>query len=412
MKQNLFSRDFTMVLAGQVVSLFGNAVIRFALPLYLLNQTGSPALLGSVTACALLPSVLHSPVGGVVADRVNKRNVMVALDFFTALVVLAFLLRMEGEGLVLPLTVTLMLLYGIAGAYQPSVQASIPALVSQENLLAANSFINVVSSFSALLGPALGGLLYSAYGLKPVLWICAGCFFASAVMETFIRIPFEKQEAQGKVWEIVKADFTESIGFIRRKKPVIGKAMWMACGINLFLASALLVGVPYLITETLGFEEAQANRLCGIAQGVMAAGGLTGGICTGIFAGRMKLQKTGNLAVAAACSLFPVGASLFFFSSGFLNYSVLTFCCFVIMILSTVLSVRIVSFVQAETPERLVGKVMALVLTVSMCAQPLGNALYGLLFERFRGFEYVVVLLAGGASLLIAAGTKRVFRAL
>ena len=52
MKQNLFSRDFTLVVIGQIISLFGNATIRFALPLYLLNQTGSSALYGTVMACA------------------------------------------------------------------------------------------------------------------------------------------------------------------------------------------------------------------------------------------------------------------------------------------------------------------------------------------------------------------------
>ena len=83
-KQKLFHRDFTLVVVGQVVSLFGNAAIRFALPLYLLNQTGSSRLYGLVTACAFIPAVLLSPVGGVVADRVNKRNIMVLLDFFTA----------------------------------------------------------------------------------------------------------------------------------------------------------------------------------------------------------------------------------------------------------------------------------------------------------------------------------------
>ena len=182
MKQKLFSRDFTLVVIGQVISLFGNAAIRFALPLYLLNQTGSSALYGTVMACAFIPSVLLSPVGGMIADRVNKRNVMVVLDFFTAGVILVFSLLMDRTNIVLLITIVLMILYGIAGAYQPSVQASIPALVSQEHFMAANSVINMVSSFSSLTGPVLGGILYSAYGLEPILLVCMVCFVLSAVM--------------------------------------------------------------------------------------------------------------------------------------------------------------------------------------------------------------------------------------
>ena len=215
MNQQLFTKDFTLVVMGQVISLFGNAAIRFALPLYLLNLTGSSALYGTVTACAFLPAILLSPMGGMIADRVNKRNVMVALDFLTAAVIFAFSLLMDTLGLVPLLTTTLMILYGIAGTYQPSVQASIPALVCPEQTMGANSVINTVSSFSALIGPVLGGLLYSAWGLKPVLWVCIVCFFLSAVMELFIRIPFQKQTSGGGILKTVRNDFAESIRFLQ-----------------------------------------------------------------------------------------------------------------------------------------------------------------------------------------------------
>lgn len=95
MKKKLFTKDFTLVVIGQIISLFGNAAVRFALPLYLLNLTGSSALYGTVTACAFIPSILLSPVGGMIADRVNKRNIMVVLDFLTSALILGFLFFMK-----------------------------------------------------------------------------------------------------------------------------------------------------------------------------------------------------------------------------------------------------------------------------------------------------------------------------
>lgn len=411
MKQKLFSKDFTLVVIGQIISLFGNAAVRFALPLYLLNLTGSSALFGTVTACAFLPAILLSPVGGIIADRVNKRNVMVVLDFLTALVILIFSLRMEGGSLVLLLTVTMMLLYGIAGAYQPSVQASIPVLVHQEQFMAANSVINTISSFSSLMGPVLGGVLYSAYGLKPVLWICMACFTASAVMEIFIQIPFQKQPARGSVWKTARADFAESIRFIRKEKPVIAKVVLEVCGINLFLSAMIIVALPYLVTEVLDFGADQANRLCGFAEGALAAGGLAGGICAGVFAGRLSIRRAGNLVIACALCVLPVSAVLFLSSSGLLCYLVLVVCCFFIMVFSTIFSVQMLSFVQTETPKNLIGKVIAVILTVTMCAQPLGNALYGVLFEISTGFEFAVVLFSGVVSLIIAGYARNIFKA-
>lgn len=412
MNQKLFSKDFTLVVIGQIISLFGNATIRFALPLYLLNLTGSSALYGTVTACAFIPAILLSPIGGIVADRVNKRNVMVILDFFTAAIILAFSLLMNGVNLILLLTVTLMLLYGIAGAYQPSVQASIPALVTQENFMAANSIINTISSFASLIGPVLGGVLYSAYGLKPILWICMICFILSAVMEIFIKIPFQKQTSDGGILKTAKTDFAESICFIRKEKPVVGKVLLVICGINLFMSAMIIVALPYLVAEVLNLEAVQANRLYGFAEGALAAGGLVGGIGAGVFANKLAIQKSGNLVIACAACVFPIGIALILFSSGIINYIVITVCCFVIMVFSTIFTVQMMAFIQAETPQNLIGKVIAVILTVSMCAQPLGNALYGVLFEICKGLEYIVVLFAGIVSLMIAIGTRNIFKKL
>lgn len=409
MQEKLFSKDFTMVVIGQVISLFGNAAIRFVLPLYLLNQTGSAMLYGIVTACAFIPSVLLSPVGGIVADRVNKKNIMVVLDFFTAAVIVVFALLKDGVSLIGLLTATLMLLYGIAGAYQPSVQASIPALVSREHFVAANSVIQTISSFSSLLGPVIGGMLYSTYGLELVLWICTICFLASAVMEIFIKIPFEKQARGSSIWGTVKSDFVQSFRFIRKEKPVVGKGVLVAFGLNLFMSSMLMVGMPYIITEVLDLGSLKANQLCGFAEGALAAGGLCGAACAGIFARRLAMKKAGNLIVACAICVFPMGFALMLCPSGLVNYVVMTLCCFMLMICSTVFTIQIMSFVQAETPQNLTGKVIAVIFAISMCAQPLGSALYGVLFELCRGMEFVVVLFAGLVSFVIAVCTKKIF---
>ncbi len=414
-ERKLFSKDFTLVVAGQIVSLFGNAAIRFALPLYLLNLTGSAALYGMVTACAFVPSVILSPFGGMIADRVNKRNIMVVLDFFTAAVLSVFFalssggVLSSGDGLTVLLAVTLMILYGIAGAYQPAVQASVPALAGQECLMEANSVIQVVNSLASLLGPVLGGILYSAYGLRPVLVLCIVCFFLSAVMECFIRIPHEKRERGGSVWEMVRSDFSEGFRFVWREKPVVGKAVLAAFGLNLFLSAMLVVGIPYLVTEVFSLEPGQANRLCGFAQGCLAAGGLAGGILAGVLGRRLAIGKAGVLLMACAACVFPIAGALFFFSSGMANFLVLAACSFLVMLAATMFTVQVMSFVQKETPPLLVGKVISLIMAVSMCAQPLGSGLYGFLFEAFDELEFAVVLFSGICSFSVAFFTRRIF---
>ncbi|MEG0764096.1 MAG: MFS transporter, partial [Oscillospiraceae bacterium] len=132
-----YGKDFILIVIGQIISLFGNGILRFALPLYLLRETNSPALFGIVTACSFLPMIFLSFLGGILADRINKRNIMVALDFLTAGIIFVFFLSIGKVALVPLIIVVLMLLYGISGTYQPTVQASIPILIASENILSA-----------------------------------------------------------------------------------------------------------------------------------------------------------------------------------------------------------------------------------------------------------------------------------
>lgn len=408
-KKKLFNRNFTLVVIGQIISLFGNAALRFALPLYLLNQTGSASLYGLVTACAMIPAILMSPVGGMIADRVNKRNIMVTLDFFTAVLICGVIGMMGKVNLAALLVMTLMLLYGIAGAYQPSVQASIPVLVSQNHFMAANSVINMVSSLAALLGPVLGGILYSTLGIKPVLGLCAACFGASAMMELFIHLPHVPQNREQGILRTVKEDFRESVNFLIKERTVMGKVLLVVCAINLFFSAMITVGLPYIVTEILDFLPSQANRLYGFAQGALAAGGLAGGICAGVFGSKLEIKKAGNLLTGCVAAIFPMGIVLMLSGNDFLKYGVITVCCFIAMVFSTIFSVQILSLVQTETPGHLMGKVMAVILTISMCAQPLGSGLYGVLFEMCSGREYGVIFFAGVVSLVITIKARKLF---
>lgn len=82
----MFGRDFILMVAGQIISLFGNAILRFALSVAVLDMTGSAAAFASIAALSMLPTILLSPLGGVLADRVSRKDIMAALDFITSAV--------------------------------------------------------------------------------------------------------------------------------------------------------------------------------------------------------------------------------------------------------------------------------------------------------------------------------------
>ncbi|MEG0013481.1 MAG: MFS transporter [Cellulosilyticaceae bacterium] len=407
-KETIFHKNFTLVVIGQIISLFGNAILRFALPLYLLRQTGSAALFGIVTACSFLPMIVLSLLGGVMADRVNKRNIMVILDFSTAILVLIFSLLL-GKFSIVPLFITiLMVLYGIQGAYQPAVQASIPLLVPMNQLMPANAIINQVNALANLLGPIIGGMLFSTWGLTPILIISIICFTLSAIMELFIRIPHNPQKSESGLLTIVREDLTESIQFIKTEKPILFSVMGLLVLFNLFLSAMLIIGLPVLITKTLGMND----QLFGYSQGALAAGGLAGGILTGILGSKLNVKKSHLLLLTCACCTIPIGLVLLLNVPPFISYLVITVMSFLLMAASTMFSIQMLAFVQMQTPAHLVGKVISCLLALAMCAQPIGQALYGILFEQFANAPWIIILGSAFISCGIAIYSKSIFNTL
>ena len=403
--KTMWRRDFTLVVIEQIVSLFGNAVLRFALPLWLLRETGSSALFGVVTAVSFAPMIALSLVGGALADRVNKRNIMVGLDFLTAGLTAAFYVLQERLPAVPLIIAALMLLYAVSGAYQPAVQASIPVLVEPGRITQANAVINMVNTLAGLFGPVLGGVLFGAWGIAPVLAVSAVCFACSAVMELFIRIPFQRQPAGAGVLAVLRGDLGESRRYIALEKPVFLQAAVVLALFNLVLSAAMIVGVPIVMVNVLGM----GDEALGAAQGALGLGGLAGGILAGALDGRLRLRRGYLLLAVCAAAAALMGAALLPGVPRLAAYLATAAMSFAVMAASTLFVVQICAAVQRQTPPQLVGKIMAFILAVSNSASPVGQALYGLLFDLAARSAWAVLFGAAAASLAVALCSRPIF---
>lgn len=395
MSQKLFNRDFTLVAIGQLISLFGNAILRFALALYVLDATGSAAVFGTVTAIAVIPTILLSPFGGILSDRVNRRNIMVSLDFATAALALGLGLLLSEENAVALITVTLLLLSVIQACYTPSVNSSVPLLQAEENLVKANAVVSQVAMLANLIGPVLGGVLYGLFGAMPIILVSGVCFFLSAVLELFIHIPFQPLDVKTSILQIVKDDLRESIRFMTREQPDILRITLMIAVYSLFVVSTITVGLPYMVRTVLGLS----SQLYGAAEGLMAAAGIAGGIASGFLADRLKTSRLYWLLVLSGAALVPVGAAFLLDCGPMTCYIVITICIMAMQLLIALFSIFMLSLAQSRTPSHLLGKMTAYIMTLTMCAQPVGQALYGVLFDRFAGSLYLPLI----ATALIAA---------
>ena len=409
-KEAIFSKDFILVAIGRIVSAFGNQILRYALPLYLLVQTGSSALFGTIMAVSFIPMILLFPIGGIIADRLNKRNIMLVLDLCTAILISLFCF-LSGKVNIVPLmTGTMIILYGLDGADRPAVKASVPVLAGEKHIMKANAVIDMVDSTSSMAGPVTGGLLFAAFGLMPILYISIGCFFASVVLDCFIHIPYKKRAISENIFLTGMRDIKESFHFMLQERRVLWKISLVFGASNLLLTSLILIGLPVIITQRLEFAPETANRLYGYAQGVFAAGAVAGGFFAGLLSNKLTSKVGPVLLVGCSLCIIIGGAALQILNTPMTVYLVLICSCGLLLAIHTIFQIQTVTYLQLLTPKDFVGKVISCFMCVVMCTMPLGQLIYGFVFEHIGNMICLPFYLAGVVMTVISLLTRGVFR--
>ncbi|WP_042353048.1 MFS transporter [Bacillus massiliigorillae] len=403
MQSKLFQKDFTLLVIGQIISLFGNSILRFSLSLYVLDVTGSATAFGSILAISMIPTILLSPIGGVLADRVNRRNIMVCLDALMALVCIVFLTVVGSDHIVFLVAGVMIIFSIIQSMYQPAVQSSVPILVESEHLLQANGVVAQVNALATFLGPILGGMFYGFFDLKAIVIVSTIAFGISAILEVFIRIPFTKQAFNGNVLDMVVTDLKQALHFISKDNPIVFKVLLVVAGLNLFFSSMLMIGLPYLIKIQLGLS----SQLYGIAESILAIGAIAAGLLIGVVSKKYSIQNSYVFILLGGIVLIPIAIVSGLDVHPMFAYVVICLSTFLCLASVGIFSIFAQTFIQTETPTAMLGKVSALVGTIVMCSYPLGQSLYGVLFDRFSNQVFVIVLFAIIVEVLLAILTKR-----
>jgi len=408
MKQTLLSKNFILLVSGQVTSLFGNFILKLALSMYVLEATGSAAIFAGILSAAAVPAILLSPLGGILADRANKRTIMAALDAMSGTFVLCAAVFLN-ENNSLAVIGTLLILLSVLGAFEtPTVQACIPAMLNGDNITKGNAIVNQAASVSYLISPPLGSILYAAFGLKPVMYASVGCFFVTALFECFIKLDHKRADSRQGTLSIIKQDFTESMRFIVKEQPDILKILLLTAFSRFFVMGITMVGLPYIVRSILHLN---ANYY-GAAESALAIGAILGSIIAGLLTGKLKISSLHLLITALGISIIPAGAAFLLPAGAVVTYAINTAAFCGMQIAVSIFSIFAVSVIQQRTPNYLIGKVMAYTSAISMCAQPIGQMVYGFLFDAFSGTVYFVLIPTGVIVCVIGLSAKHFFHAL
>ena len=426
----LLGRDYILLVMGQGLSLFGSMMLRFAMSMWVLDETGSATVFASVLAAAIVPTILLSPFGGVLADRVNRRTIMVALDASSGLLVLAATswFAVQDGGFSIIAVGALMVSLSVLSAFEtPTVQAALPQLLrgSGEAVIRRGmAVINQMQQLSSLLPSFIGGALYGLIGIGPLLGVTIACFFCTAALECFIRLePPQKNKPREPIPPAMdhahsdratpQSDCTEAtpsdtargwisdiaaaLRFLTHERPNILRLMLLASVLNLFAVGYSAVGFPFMIRTVLGFDA----TVYGICDGITGIAAVIGAILAGLFATALTIDRMPAAMTALGTVILPAGVGFLLPLGNTTKLMVLVLSCCLVGFACSFTNIIAIPAIQIRTPETMTGKVMSLLASFATCTQPLGQMLYGWLYDTVAP-EWILVGTAAAILMLSA----------
>jgi len=373
---------FFTIWIGQLISIIGSGLTGFGLSVWIFTQTGEATPFALNALFYNLPRIIFAPMAGSLADRYNRRRIMIITDTAAALTTVVAAALLFSGNLQIWHIYTITFLSSIFGSFQePAYRASITMIVPKKDLARAGGIQQMGFATQSILIPLLAGVLYAAVGLKGVILIDFATYFFAIGALLLVHIPQPKlttKVTEGGEKSSMWRDAVFGWKYLQKRPGLFG-LLWYYAAVNFFLSlSGVLLG-PMILSFGSEVE-------LGIGQMAGGAAMLIGGLIIGAWGGPKERKIWGVILAIALSSLgyliAGLRASIFFIAVG--NFVILFF-----IPISAALSQAVW---QIKVPPDIQGRVFSIRAMIAWSIIPLANLVAGPLADRL--FE--PLMLEGG----------------
>jgi MFS family permease len=361
--------EFLKLWAGSSISTLGSQITLLALPLtaVLLFQAG-PAETGILTAAGVAPVVLFGLPAGAWVDRLSRRRIRIVADLASALVIVSVPIAALLGVLQMGQLYAAAFLAGTCAVWtRISVSAMLPSVVGRDNLLEANSKTMVSFSVAQIAGPSLAGILVQVFSAPLALLADAASFVVSAVCVGWMRLdePRPATPNRRSIWR----DVTEGVRWLR------GQPILFRLTLSIGLANLAWFGVQVVIVVYATNELEVPPALLGLTLGAVGPASLAGALVAGDVARRLGLGPTLVLSLSGEA----LSRVVLLLAGGSPEMAALCIALSQAMFgfIAPLWDVNANSLRQSATPERLLGRVSAASMCISVGMAPIGALLAG-----------------------------------
>lgn len=404
----LKNKNFSILILAKLVSLIGTQMQNFALSLYVLKTTGSATKFASVLAITIIPQLILGPMAGVLADWFDRKKIMIYLDILSGIAVglSAVVYKINGY---LPMSYIYILaitLSMISLLYVPAISTVIPTVIKKEELADANGVNSFIMNLGNLAAPAIAGVLLAFYSMFLILIINAVSFVIAAIGEIFINMPKLNKKPEKINVSTFSRDFLEGIKYIKSNKLILNIII-LALIINFAFTPILSLGLTYISKQVIKITDSQY----GVLESILVISTIIAPfVCSRV----AKKFKTGKLifydiflTTIFIALMAMVSSPLYInlFKGDFLPYISLMVVGFGIGLIVTVGNIALNTMFQQEIPLDVMGRVYAVMGAVCTAAIPLGQMLFGFLFDKIDA--WICVTLSAAILLITILSFKK-----
>ncbi|MGH3750369.1 MAG: MFS transporter, partial [Micromonosporaceae bacterium] len=297
---------FALIWAGQIASLVGNSVLRFAFIIEAWAAGHRATAVTMLALCALLPQVLVSPVAGALIDRYSKRAAMQLADAGGLVVVgLLCAVHFAGTGLQTWHIYPAVALLGVTAAFQyPAMASAVPMLVRKDQLQRANGLLASVKTSAEVFGPALGGVLIALSGIGFILLLDVASFLLALAAIRAVRFHGDEHRRETPVRKKIIAEALEGLGYLFRQRS-LRDLILTDSAVNLVMVFGFAAVQPMVLARTGNDTAALAS-----VNTAIGVGGIAGGLLMAAWGGPRHRSRGMLFGILGMCLSAQVAMAL------------------------------------------------------------------------------------------------------
>jgi MFS transporter, DHA3 family, macrolide efflux protein len=363
-------RTFYSLAIAQTISQIGSTMSFLAVGIYVYQQTGLATPLALFSLFLLLPNIIAGGVAGVLADRYDRRKLMIIGDTGAALGSLALVISLSSGNFQLWHLYVAAFWQALFSAIQrPAFEASVSQLVPEAERQRANAIMQMGKPVSILVASALTGVLYVAIGVIGIFGIDLISFLVAVTATLLVRIPRPLHtQGESPARQSILKEWGAGLGFLWSRRPLFIIVM-LGAVIGFFITSAYALTTPYILART------GSEVTLGIITAVMSVGGIVGAIVIGVWGGfkrRIDTLMILLILVLIATALFGTNQSPI----------VLGAALFAAMMCVMGSNATLMTLLQSKVPGDMQGRVFAIFMQLSLALTPFGYLLIGPLADQ------------------------------